>query len=282
VRVLERDPVDAANPDTFTTTLVDVDTANDEVELDDGFGSGGRPELDEDKRYVLVYDDYVASGDDQLLHAFQADDADGLIQDTIEPNEYADDGLTGYTEVDGTELYERHSEVQWGDGEPFTAHLARQLIVAHNALAHHKTAITLPFATQQLGVVVTTPAVARQALVPIGFGIEPVGYKRLFTIRATMELANAGDTGYVRVTTSKVPPTGETSSAVSFQEPYRQVTFSLTGTTDPTVSDPEELEVIRSRPGTTFITVETWVETAGDAMTVWGFAQFDLGPLVPA
>lgn len=78
VIVIERDPIDPDTPQIWLDTV--VSQSGDDITLTTGLTG-----WDTDKRYVVLFDDWDTVQASQKTHAFQADDATGLIDGTQQP-----------------------------------------------------------------------------------------------------------------------------------------------------------------------------------------------------
>lgn len=286
VRITELDPANPAAADSFvdtiasapgigTVTISSVDY--DELPLTNGFGAGGRPAFDSTKTYIVNFDAYDQCGASQILKAFQADDADGQILDTAEPNLVADELKPGTSvAADLTLLPSRYAAEQYGDGEPLSVSFVRDQCRMANNLTNYKTApqspsmghsTVLPNPGSGLFIVTWT--------IPFYLGNErwPAGLVRKLSV-APMFYSGGGSKS-VRVTSSQNPPKGDTYTTTSWFGPKKQATFSTSSGTLQ-VSTAQQLDVVRSQdmPHITWITVE-----CEDGSAFRGLAELRLGPL---
>lgn len=287
VRVTEIDPADPAAADSFIDTIasgygiITIGPTNyDEVFLTSGFGVGGRPAFDSTKTYIINSDSYTNASADQKLHAYQADDADGQILDTAQPNLMSDQVKIGSAAASLTELPSRHSAEQFGDGEPLSASFVRDQIRMANNLTNYKTAPHSPFMKTGVGVI-TSPLVTGNYVVvwtiPCLIGNEnwTGGRKRVLNVAPYYK--SGGGTAKVRITSSANPPKGDDSTweDTTWQGPKNQIEFTKTSTAYG-IDTAQELDVVRAEgmPEFTWITVE-----GSDVTQILGIAELWLGPL---
>lgn len=141
IRITEHDPADPTAAASFTDVMVSKSTpfgGADEITLRTGFGNGGNPAYDGTKTYLVNYDKFTSVQTAQKLKSFQADNTDGQILDTIDPNIVADTAKSGGGSADITILPARHSNEQFGDGEPLSASFIRDQVRMANNLVNYK------------------------------------------------------------------------------------------------------------------------------------------------
>lgn len=273
VHVVEIDPRRSDEADSFTDTLASVDASNDEIELTEGFGQSGNPDFNSNKLYRVVFDSYDQATDDQKLFTFQADDADGEILDTIEPNIYGDSSLLSFVETSGTQLPEIHAAEYIGDGAPLSTCIPYMLARAANNLQNYKTAPQLAGLREPInfntvdGVFETVTLF----LAPTGARNLPGNKERLLTISAQIK----ADTGSItlRVTTSRSAPGGDINNDTTIPGPTSSVEWTTSDTRIQKTTE-KTLRLIPSRAGCSWIIVE-----ATGSGKFYDFPKFKIGPL---
>ena len=139
IRIVEVDPADPASPLTWTRNITSV-SGNDIVH--DGVALAS---FDATKTYRITYDTYDAVQSAQHDKSFQADDADGLVQNTAQAYQF---GLAtssiDATPSSHTDLPERYVELTYGDGNPYDVGSIVGFARLVSNLIDHKTAIQGP------------------------------------------------------------------------------------------------------------------------------------------
>jgi hypothetical protein len=97
VRIIERDPASAANPQVWEDTV--ASRTGNFVTLTTGLAG-----FDTTKKYRIVFDDYDAVVTTQKTKAFQADDADGMILDLSAPYTYTSSASRNHDSNSLTEI----------------------------------------------------------------------------------------------------------------------------------------------------------------------------------
>lgn len=137
VRIIEADPADASNPQTWLLTVSSVDSANNAITL-----SGALTGWVSTKRYILQYDDYATLDSNnrtaQVAFTFLADDGDRQVQDLTAAmiwNSGAFDENAA-APVTSTGLM-RPPDLCYSEGEPLSAHTVQALAAAVNNCKAH-------------------------------------------------------------------------------------------------------------------------------------------------
>lgn len=261
VRVTEISPSDPASADAFTDTVVSVDTANDEVELTTGFG-GANPTHDTAKFYRIDFASYADCQASQRGVTFQADDADGLIQNLIEPNVIGEDmPILGFLAADATRKPPRYAAEQYGDGVPLSAGTVRDLSRMANNLAQYKT-------TNRAAWIWPAGEIISGATSPDFRCVWTFFYymgelrnsgagSRLLSIAPIMRSSTASTLATMRITTSEAPPIGSYTNC-TFVGPKTQLTFTTTSNTSWSFIAAQTVKPLRALfdPAGTFVTIE--------------------------
>jgi hypothetical protein len=210
--------------------------------------------------YRGVSRQYTVAQTSQRSHAYQADDADALVEDVRQPFEYgvlAPGGV--YDRAAGTELPERHSSAWWGDGKPLATGYDRAAAVFLNNFVQYKSA---PVGGHMFTTLMSASGAnwIYKYSKPKFFGPGRLtgGDKRYLSVAPFMRSTGAGNLVYCRVTLSRfLPRTDDTvSGAVVFIGPYRQVTFSSSSTTWAVLAAQNIEAVFNTWTGIGFLSVE--------------------------
>lgn len=281
IRITEMDPADPASAASFTDVIVsksvDAIVGGDEITLTTGFGNGGNPAFDGTKTYLVNYDAYDQTQAAQKLKSFQADDADGMILDLIDPNIVTDSLKVSTTAVDLTELPSRHSNEQFGDGEPLSASFIRDQGRMANNLLNYKTAPHSPMMLDATRTAVFAGSfqVVQSFIYLIGPTQWPGGRSRKLNI-APFTTGDGVQETTCRVTSSANPPATDSLIDVTWLGPKKQITFTTAISAAAAAKTVQELDIIVAEryEGFTWITVEL-----SDDSIYKGLAEFWLGPL---
>ena len=239
IRIVEVDPVGA--PDTWSRTVASV--SGSDIILTAALAA---PAWSATKRYRITSDVYTTAVGLQQADAYQADDADGLIQGS--PAYLY--GLAGpgiaFTSMAHTELAELEvpaSIASSGDGVAYDTGYHRAIAATINNFMDHKSA-------QQGSALTTSALVYASAGAPDWvlvetkkrfFGVGSLGIVRRLLAVAPWLRSTAG-TSSVRVTLSATRPrrkasaTGEYDDVV-FSAPYSQATFTSSSATWATATE---------------------------------------------
>lgn len=139
--------IDPSNPGSllsWTVTIVSVSTTD--IEIDAALTA-----WDNTKVYRVIPANYSAVQTDQQALAYQADDADGLVEDVAQPYVF---GLVGSTVAatlsDHQDRPERHATLMYGDGKSYDVGSVKGFSRLVDNLIDHKTAIQCPFLTNRV------------------------------------------------------------------------------------------------------------------------------------
>ncbi len=106
IKIIERDSPDPTNPIIWERTV--ASQTGTDIVLTLGLSS---PAWDNTRKYRVVFDDYDAIVSAQQAWVFQADDADGLIQDTAQPYLYGSGTPPGAYEANPVQSAQEHVEL---------------------------------------------------------------------------------------------------------------------------------------------------------------------------
>lgn len=255
VRVLELDPANPASPDAWNRTLhasAGVDTTTGYLQMTAALSSpswGGAT-----KRYVVIPQQYASVIASQKLKAYQADDADGMIQDVAEPNGYGTQNQLIFSRTTGTDVPVLLAEESYGDGRPLTPYQLYYLGKGVNNLTSYKTATHRPELLYDLATT-TSPDYELLLVFPFYVGGLQAGGRNRYISVAPRFRSSAGDRVFVKVVSSRFPPSGTTLVGPSYSGAVRSVAFSTTDTTYVATSALNLLPVPAQMPGHTWLSV---------------------------
>lgn len=264
----------------FTDTIANIysDTIGgvdyDVIELTTGTGFGAS--IAGGEYHVVNFGEYGSVGSAQKLHAFQADNSDGAIVDTIDPNLYGEKLSLPGESPDLTLLPYKHKSAMYGDGVAMSASTLRGVCRMANNLANRKTASNTGFFQPSYTGYAVSSSYETIYTFPflIGAGAWPGTKSRTLYIAPVFSTVGVG-TANVRITSSENPPSNDTYTDAQFRGAFQQITFS---TTSSTIQYPSaaELKVCRSisYPEITWITIEADGDTS-----IRGLSECWLGPL---
>lgn len=208
ITIVEIDPADPAAPVTWDRT---VDSVNvNDIVLTSGLSS---PAFDSSKRYRISYDRYSDCQASQQDFAFQADDADELVQDDEIPYHFSSE-QERYTFVSNT-LTANQAELvptqTYGDGRPVDVGTDYALANTVNMYTDYKSAHEGPFlwsniASAALGGFGTETWNVLYAG-PVFFGLEHLSTTigRSWTVAPFWRSQNGTDS-WLRITLSRIKP----------------------------------------------------------------------------
>jgi hypothetical protein len=135
IAITEQDPSNLAAPLTWSRVVQSV--AGNILTLTAALSA---PAFDTTKKYGITYDHYAIAQPSQVAFAFQADDADGLIENLAPAYQYGIQLSTGgYTSSTSADIPERLVTQSYGDGKAFDVGNDRALARLIGNLADHKT-----------------------------------------------------------------------------------------------------------------------------------------------
>lgn len=282
IRVYEVDPAGAA--DTFLDTISAVDTTNDTITLTNGFGAGGRPAFSGSKFYRVTYDDFAAvDGTAQELVAYLADDVDGLIVNTENPNQYGEESTRAFAVSAPTTFPDNPSAVQYAEGRPMHTGLVRDGIVNINNFLNYRSAVCTPPHVGNKTILssgITQFDVFGAWPIYVGQGYNPHGRVRKLNISPMFYSSSGGHEVKVRATLSLFPPRGTyTGGAATWAGNVKQNTWSTTSTTLQHGTVWQVTPIVWPDTGLCWLTIECATESAILQGVFLGFSQFWLGPL---
>lgn len=268
ILIVEIDPVDPANPTKWVREAKTI-TGN-QIELLTALAA---PAWDATKRYRIISQTYSAATADQHAHAYQADDADGKIEDVAYPYNYGDTQIdaTPHTAADHTELPARHATVAYGDGKPRDTGYERDAVRMINNLWDHKTAHQTPVLWNTALVAVTAGASEFDllAMCPVFCGPQVLtgGMERYLWV-APFFRSNSGGSVTCRITLCAYGVFDDSLTDVVIPGAVDQVTFTTSSTTWATPAE-QKLDLrLLGALGYGFILIE-----GNDDLEIRGLAQ---------
>ena len=186
---------------------------------------------DNTKRYRVTYDAYSTVTSTQKAKVYQADDADGLVADTVQAyglGFFGSSQSTQATVSDGTELPVRHRTTAYGDGRPLDNAYDRDAAVLCNNLIQYK------YARQQPTVVASSEIRDGNTtagdwlaveIYPIFLGVGVPTAGRTRSLFVAPRFRSKVGTAYCRVSLCRRPPTGSSLTNVTRTAPYVEHTF---------------------------------------------------------
>ena len=273
VRVVEVDPSDPTAPRAWDVTVDEVDEANDILGFDAALTGHSSSE-----RYRVIPQLYTAVTEAQQLHAFIADDADGLIQDEAEPNLYGEFSQSTFSVSSALTLPRLIPTEADDEGRPFHPGLMADLGINLNHLINYGCTRALPIGLGSGAFVNATGTSYSLRLVwPFLVGGEfQAGTARRLTVAP--EMKTTGGTGYARVTISKIPPKGDSITGVQWEGVKYQREFTTTSTTRAVLTPQTMTAIMGGYRGVIFISTELKA-TSGETTTFYGLSEQWLGPI---
>lgn len=253
ITIVEMDPANVASPVTWDRTVSTV--VGNQINLTAALSS---PAWDAAKKYFIVPQHWAVATPTQRDQAFQADDADDMIEDTEVPYHYTATQETLdfddiFVELGGTvgrwrtftpnvrlnyEMPEFVASLLYGDGKAYDLATERKIANMVNAFIDYKSAHECPVILDAWPQpILTTADWGMAAIIPVFFGTEQLtnSVTRTLTVAPWFRSHN-GSTAQVRVTLSRsrpVGPVGGSDSIVNkayFKEQFSQATWSTSST----------------------------------------------------
>ncbi len=253
VRVVEIDPADPTSPQAWNDTV--ASQTGNTIVLTTGLAG-----WDTSKRYRVTWQPYTSCVAAQQVYTFQADDADGYIQDTGQPFQYgsyaADATYTVNSPGDDIELV---PDECYGDGKPRDVGHEIALIRLANNLIDFKTA----HHCAQLSTTVLTGAGAEPGIfrlvsvTPIFLTQEILSHQVYRTLEcAPWFRSSSGVSASIRVTLSRTLTSSTGVDSVDRGSIYQDATWTTSSTTWQTPA-PEELKLnVKNLDGIAWLYIE--------------------------
>jgi hypothetical protein len=270
VRVVEMDPADPSTIDAWSRVVASVQSAVVPYYLQLTAGISGPAWSGATKTFGVIPQSFASCQASQKLHAFQADDGDGMIQDVAEPNLFGSgspNSIEVFATGNASDLPSLLADELAGDGVPLTPLQMQSFARMHNNLIHYKTATHRPLIAVSPEAVTSTEYELLY-YAPLYLGALPGIFKRYLRLAPMLKSDNAARTAYVRITSSSTPPLGASVTDYSYKESTRSVEFS-TAATVPTIASIQDLMPVLADGGYTWISVEARISAPGTA-TLYG------------
>lgn len=229
VTILEIDPPDPAAALAWSRTVASV--ATDEIILTATLSA---PAWDATKKYRIVSRSYSAAASSQRTNAYQADDADGLVQDARQPYAMMSSGqgqASTFALSAATELPARYSTNQIGDGVPFDVGAARDAARLANNLVSYKSAPQHPAVYAEARSASLTGTWVLAEIIPVFIGVGQLSGSQSLSLYVAPQLrSKTGASVSLRVSLCRVMPAGASVQDVTLVDPYQSATFTVTST----------------------------------------------------
>ena len=278
VRVIEIDPVTAASPQTWTDTV--ASQTGNTITLTTGlagYDTSGAT------LYRVIYAGYASCTSTQKTKCFQADDADGMIVDTVQAYGFGHFGSSQSTTVTlsaATEIPSRYATNAYGDGVPLDVGYEQDAVRLANNLIHYKTAPQQPTIYSETRDFTGAGTWQLVEVMPffVGMGEFTAGRTRLLSVAPRIR-STSGATAEIRVTASRLFPSGTSRDDITRVSPYTSATFTTTSTTA-SVSTAQTLDISHVRLSDTLLGGVMWLLVEIKTATEFhGFARLKLGAI---
>ncbi len=276
IRIVEVDPSDPASIDAWDRTILAVDTTDEYFTMTATISApswSGATKL-----FEVVPQLFADCTEDQQLHAFLADDSDGLIQDEAQPNLYGEYPQSGaFARSASSDLPMLIPDESDNEGRPLSSGLLHKWSTMGNNLVSYKAAPNTPLLWTARPDTNSSTYVWI-CTVPWYIGDNPYKMgRRVIRLASRLLITDVAETGSCKVTSSHHYPSS-TSDPIVFDGATQSVTFTLTGTLTETTQATQELSIVTADlQGYTWITVE--IKTTGAAVRLRGFPVFYLSEL---
>lgn len=187
--------------------------------------------------YRVTYDAYATVGTSQKAKTYQADDADGLVVDTVQAYGFGlfggSQGLNTVTDIPATTAPCRYAQLAYGDGKPLDVGFDTDMMKLANNLCHYKTA---PQQVTQYSELCSYPISAGGTyklceMQPIFVGMQGLGALARSLSVAPRFRSTDGSSVTCRIRLCRLRPSGATLYDVDFIDPYVSASFTTTSTT---------------------------------------------------
>ncbi len=230
VVVVEIDPSNVASPTTWSRIVAGV--SGNDITLTVALSS---PAWDNTKRYRILSDHFTAAQASQTANAYMDDDATGSVEASAAPYQYATTiPVQSASSPVHTDLPEMPATLSYGDGKARDVGYERGLARLVGHLMDHKTAHQSPMLGDPVANDTYSTGGGFQlcAIAPIYLGKDkPTGQVIRYVYVAPMFRSLDGNARSVRVTLSRVPPTGNTFNDVVMPTPSVSATWTTSSTT---------------------------------------------------
>ena len=283
IRIIEIDPSVAGSPTTWTAEIDTVTST--EIAITAALGA---PAWDAAKKYIIVPDTYSACQATQQTNTYQADDADGLVENARNPYGLSVLGSSqdpSFTLNVATTLPSRPSTYAYGDGKPLDVAYEFQAAELANNMASYKTAPMCPevYSDTRTHSGATSYLLTDVVIAGVGEGRLPATLTRKLWVAPHFRSTD-GNTATIRISLCKLWPQGDSLNSAILPEPYVSATFTTTSTTFVTATAQDlDIRHLNLSPGpfggVGFVCVEL-VKGGSSNVEYDGLSICRLGPLV--
>lgn len=224
--------VDADDPDAPLRWTANIDEVADSTHITLDAPLTG---FDSTKRYRIRSRSYSSAVTVQRANVYQADDADGMIEDLANPYVYGQAQQAGDWESeadDGTELPALYSSYAFGDGVAFDTGYEMDAARLANNLASYRTAICLNTMSRTVSAAGTGSFTRKViSVIPINIGPFALGSTQRY-IRARPFLRRGAAGGYVKLwaTLCRRRPLGYSFTTTDDNDPQYTLVGPMSGT----------------------------------------------------
>ncbi len=266
VRIVELDPANSANVAAWSRTVSSVQSAAVPYYLQLTASISAPSWSGSTKKFAVIPQSFASCQASQKLHAFQADDADDMVQDVAEPNLYGSSSdISTFATGNSSDLPSLLADELAGDGKPLTPLQLQTMARMHNNLIHRKTATHRPLIMVAPVAITATTLYQLLYMFPLFIGPVPSTMLRYISIAPMFKSDNAARTATIRVVTSKEPPVGNIAVGQHrWRQSIRSATFTTTATVN-TVAAAQDLLPLMSEAGYTWLAIEGKISAAGTA-----------------
>ena len=267
VLIIERDPADPDAPVYWSRTIAAAGVSANALTLTATLSS---PAWDATKQYYVISQTYSAATTDQHVHVYQADEVDGLIEDTTLAFLYGSaPGDATYTTNDGQDTAFPFSNVNTIEMLPTSSRIdgagrdvawEAALVRSGNNLIDYKYAPQLPMLSNTVAsnTTVTGTGYLLVHYAPIYLTEETLSNEvyRLLTV-APWAYSTDGTSTRIRVTLSRERPSFSTYENVAWSGTYAQYEWTgITSTSPTTLADGTLTVNVKGGAGEAWIAIE--------------------------
>lgn len=253
IAITELDPANLAAPLTWSRVVQSV--AGNIVTLTAALSA---PAFDTTKKYGITYDHYALVQPTQVQFAFQADDADGLVENLAPAYQYGVALSTGaYTSSTASDVPERLVTQAYGDGRAFDVGNDRALARLIGNLADHKTRHVKPTLSATVAANTTFAGYRLLMCKPVYLTTEKgTAHTARYLKIAPWFRSATGASVTIRITLASKLPSGALLDGVTFNGVYYQATWTTSSTVWQQGAVTTFPETVKGGDGIAFLLVE--------------------------
>ncbi len=235
IHIIEMDPPDPANPDKWERTV--ASQSGNEIVMTNTLSA---PAWDATKKYRIVPQRYSQVVTAQQDAAYQADDADQMVEDETPPWHYSVGGKgISFVYIDGTEQAELIPDVAFGDGRPYDPGFDHAIAFSLNGFHDYKSAHQSPFLMSDEATSQTAGPYSNAYrvlyVIPYFLGTEALTstITRTLTVAPLWRDNAGGQDPLLRVSIARTMPTGDSDyvNVVYAGESAQTATWTTSSTT---------------------------------------------------